>query len=642
MRLSVLRFLLVLPLLECLPQPPAAAQSEAPPVAITNRVDLHYDVQADGQYTEILHIERRAGTDAAARSLRVFPWEYSPSHEQVESITAYTLKANGEKIPIDSGLIRDQAPDPSARTATLTDDHAKLIPFLELTAGDSIVVDLREHVSRPRLPGIFSVALLYDRTQAWDDARVSVTVPDSITLRSEAVGLTASGPESGTGAPVHNYSWRYHNTEIVRDDPGVLAPVERLPRLLITSAADWNQIGHAYAALALPQAAVTPLIQKTADAQAAAFNDHRAIAEQLFDWVRDNINYQAVPFGQSNVTPESADAVLKARTGDSGDEAVLLSALLAAKGIASDLVLIDVDNVYRLSVPVPFAQLNHVMLYLPEFSAYADPTETTSRIGALPFDEYGKPVVYAVATGDAVHATPILAPNAATLTFTTTAHLTNDGVIAGDSGTVATGPFALSLLRTAQVILSEGADNAGTGQIHAEGDRGTGKFELPPVLASNGGELLAGHFEVSAWPHISADYKMSLPEGLRAQARAGDVLIGPLDPTIPADAPTPCFAGRESESTTLDLGDKYRVVHLPEDRTIEGDAFKYTSHWSSEGSVVAVHRALVSRVTQPLCEGKLRQQAAAALHGILDDYSQQVSLQPVAPKAATPVKTGTQ
>jgi len=93
MRFGVLRLLLAVPVLACL----AGRVIAAEPAAITNRMKLDYDVRADGQYTTTLHFERRADTDAAARSLAAFAWQYSPSHEQVEILGAFTRNADGSR-----------------------------------------------------------------------------------------------------------------------------------------------------------------------------------------------------------------------------------------------------------------------------------------------------------------------------------------------------------------------------------------------------------------------------------------------------------------------------------------------------------------------------------------------------------------
>lgn len=382
--------------------PLASRAAPAVPAAVANRMMLDYDVQADGQYTATLHLEMRAGTSADARSLAVIPWTYSASREQVDIVAAFIRKADGHETPVDPAAIRDPAPDASQPLSQFTDRRRKLIPFNGLVAGDTVVVEIHEHMARPLLPGVFSLALLFGRTQAWDDVRVNITVPGSLKLRSVADGPVAEA--IGDGAVV-TYAWRYRNTDVVVADPALLAPIQRVPRLLITTATDWQQIGRTYAEIATPAAAVTPAVQETADTATAGIADRRAMAEHLYDWVTHNIRYVGVPLGDSTFVPHPAETVLNNRIADSQDQVALLSALLAAKGIASEPVLIDEDTVYRLSIPVPFAQLNHVMLYLPEFALYVEPAFGLVRFGELPFNEYGKPVVHAVVSGEVVRST---------------------------------------------------------------------------------------------------------------------------------------------------------------------------------------------------------------------------------------------
>lgn len=597
---------------------PAKAAAPSPPVPVTNHVEMQYDVQADGQYSATIHIRRTAGDAAGAASLRQLPWQYSPSREKVQVVSAYVLKANGDKLPVSPNAIQDR-PSPDR----FSDARSKLIPFYNIAPGDSVVVELHDTVFKPRLPGVFSLGLVYGRGEAWD-ATVTVNVPDGVTLQSEAVG-----PQVVDDGSDQTYSWHYKNDSVLAEDPGVLAPVTRLPRLVVTTAKDWTQIGRLYASLALPQAKVTPAVQKAADAAAATGYTQREIATKLFDWVRDTIHFHAEPLGQGDITPLPADKVLADKSGDSADEAVLLKAMLAAKGIDSDLVLIDTDSVYRLSVPAPFVQLNHVLLYLPQFSAYADPTVAFSEIGMLPFGAYGKPAVFAVPTGEVRRTIPVLTPDAATLDYDSTAHIASQGMIEGDSVTTATGPFAVSLLLAAHLFAAPDSGNRPMQQLQASGEIGTGGFRFPPTIG-RGGVVLPAHYAISLWPQLTPDNRLALPEGLRLQPRAGDLLIGALGTPLPATVPTPCFAGRETETISLDVGPGYRVTQLPADTTIDDPAFQYKTHWSVVGSIITVRRALISRLAVPVCEGKTRAAAAAALLAIGADYGARVALQPVA------------
>lgn len=112
MRLRLMWLLYGLPMIACLLSPASAAPPAAP---LANKVDLHYDSQAEGQCTATVHIQRTTGTEAAAHSLDLFPWEYSPSRETVDIVSAFLLKANGEKLAVSPSDARDQGPDQASR-----------------------------------------------------------------------------------------------------------------------------------------------------------------------------------------------------------------------------------------------------------------------------------------------------------------------------------------------------------------------------------------------------------------------------------------------------------------------------------------------------------------------------------------------
>jgi transglutaminase-like putative cysteine protease len=65
-------------------------------------------------------------------------------------------------------------------------------------------------------------------------------------------------------------------------------------------------------------------------------------------WVSKNIRYVAIDIGNSGIVPHDADSVLANAYGDCKDHAVLYSALLKAKGIQSETVLINLGEAYTL------------------------------------------------------------------------------------------------------------------------------------------------------------------------------------------------------------------------------------------------------------------------------------------------------
>ena len=448
-----MRIILALVLLAGLATTVQAARPAVPPV--TNvLLTSDYEVAGDGTYTRVLHMERRASSDVAAQRIAQFAFSYNPPLGNVEVLEAYTRKPDGRILKVDASGIRDQASASDPTLMTFTDGRQKVILFPQVAAGDTVVVTVREKVFRLRFDGVFSTVHYFTRAEAWDDVRISIKAPPSLPLQIEAVGadVTKEGDETSL-----TYHWRFSALAAKAEDVAAVAPIDRLPRLVVTSASSWEAIGRAYAALAEPKSAVTPWVQALADEITAGADDRRQQAERLYNWVAEHIRYIAVFLGNGAVEPHTADAVLANGYGDCKDHAMLLGALLKAKGIASENVLINLGSSYRLTVPAPFAQLNHVINYLPEFRLYADSTSMLARFGTLPFAEYGKPVVHAASAGPALRQIPVLSHEDASTTLTTIARFTEDGRIEGESATEASGPFATSLRSAVRRVEFDGA-----------------------------------------------------------------------------------------------------------------------------------------------------------------------------------------
>jgi hypothetical protein len=123
----------------------------------------------------------------------------------------------------------------------------------------------------------------------------------------------------------------------------------------------------------------------------------------------DHLQEHAGARGASGITPNPAPTVLRNKYGDCKDHVALMVALLRARGIASEQVLISMGNMYRLPAR-PAVLFNHVMLYLPEFRLYTDPTASSSAFGVLPVGSYDKPVLHISETGGRLARTPPMKP----------------------------------------------------------------------------------------------------------------------------------------------------------------------------------------------------------------------------------------
>jgi transglutaminase-like putative cysteine protease len=601
---------------------PTAAEAQL----IMRQTVVDIDVRRDGSFVQTAHIAMQANNDAAAQRIAQRPLAFSASREELTIVEAYTQKPDGRRLAVDAGAIHTQLV-PGSPTLTLFNDHQqKVIVFPSVAAQDTLVYTVRREVHKPLFPGQFIWQALLDRAMSWQDYQVTITAPATMPLRTEAFGIEAERQQDGD-----QLVYRFHAAypEALAADPAAVGPYQRLPRAFASSMPDYAAMTRAYAAQALPKEAVTPEIQRLADRLTAGIADRREQARAIYDWVSTHIRYVAVWLAQGAVEPHTASAVLEVGYGDCKDHAVLFGTLLRARGIDSEPVLINLGNEYTLPGPPTLAVLNHVITWLPEFALYADTTAGVAPFGVLSFQEYGKPVVHAGATGPVERGTPVLASDQATATFATKATLEPDGTIDGESTTVASGPFAISLRLAARSIDQQGRKPAAQAQLRALGEDGSGSFSFAAPTDIAGDYSVTGRFSLDPRPELLDGATFRMPIGLRLLERPGDPLLGPLGLRELKDSePTPCHAGRQVESLALALPGGWRVARVPRDMQIDNALLHYATQWTVAPGQVSVQRTLASAASGPLCEGDARRLTAHALAAIRRDLDAQIGLAP--------------
>jgi transglutaminase-like putative cysteine protease len=238
----------------------------------------------------------------------------------------------------------------------------------------------------------YSAISTFTRTVPFDDARFSIMASAFMKLVLDAHGVHTD-QETHDGKTV--YRWHY-SAAAVPIDPASLVPIDRVPRVFVSSIPDWDAFGHIWATLIADKAAVTPPIQALADKLTAGISNRREQAKRLYDWVGANIRWVAIQTGNGRIVPHTAGEVLSNGYGDCKDQVMLLIALIRAKGLPAEPVLINLGNSCTLPGAAVVGAFTHCITYLPEWGIYADTTVGGAPFGTLPFQDYGKPVVHAV------------------------------------------------------------------------------------------------------------------------------------------------------------------------------------------------------------------------------------------------------
>ena len=586
----------------------------------------HTILDRDGSSVSSIHVEIAVDNDAAAQREAQQLAGFTDGMDTMELVEGYTQKPDGTRLPIPPGAVRTQLAPGVPNAPEYTDRKQVVAVFPGVAGGDVLVLTWRHTVTRTPIPGFAAFTNLFAASLPWDDASIEIDAPADLALRTETHGPTSTETELDGGRRLYRWHWQ---APAKLQDSAALLGLDRAPRMFASMFPDWTAFGRAYAAMVGPRSAVTPAIQALADEIAAPARDRRDEARLLYEWVGAHIRWVAIYVANGGYDPHAAEQTLANRFGDCKDQAVLLTALLQARGIPANPVLIHVGASYTLSGPPTYTAFNHAITYVPEWDLYAD-TTADAPFGTLPLSEYGKPVVHATATGAVLQTTPVLPPGVATERLDTAMQLDSTGRITGTTTTTATGPFATELRAARRRAQASGSERAVVAQLRSWGQQGSGAFDLAAAQGSDGDASLSGRFELAPQSDWLDGDSFVLPTGLRVGTRPGDGLLGPLYVRdLPASEPTPCYAGTQEEHLSLGLPPGWRPLALPRPRAIETAAFSYRSTWTLEDGTLHVRRRFSSAIDAPLCTGVLRESAASALALIRRDLDARVTLEAV-------------
>jgi len=491
------------PTTEAIPGVPAAAidlaqsptASTSPAAGVPARflvVNNHFDIHSDGTSTVTSHVEMQLLSPQAVSILAQPALAYSDSLQSLEIRNAYTLKRDGTRIPVapDAILVRQKAvPSP-----LFTDLKEKVILFPNVEPGDTLVYDSVMQ-SRPPIPGQFYFGLHIPRVIEIDNETITFSTPRSMPLNFDSYGFAV---QKSTDGDELTYTIHYSNRTPTMEFPQFLSDFDQGQRVFASTTGNFDAMIQAYAPMVASKLEVTPRIAEKADEITAGAGDHREQARRLYEWVSAHIRYVALVFGDGGVAPHSADAILANGYGDCKDHAILYSALLKAKGIASEPVIINATNGYFLPQVPQLLTFNHMIVWLPEFGIYADTTANSPPFGELPPFEYGKPVVR-VGASQALQHTPVLRETESTYSSSTVLQLDAYGRLTGTHRAVATGAMAGVMRTVANQAVARGLDAVAAGVLRTRKmETASGSYSFSPTTELTPQYVYSGHYQTSA------------------------------------------------------------------------------------------------------------------------------------------------
>ncbi|HEY8254710.1 MAG TPA: DUF3857 and transglutaminase domain-containing protein, partial [Rhizomicrobium sp.] len=419
-------------------------------------------VDADGRRTMTTSSQVQVLTAAMAAEFAQVPLRYEGLLQDVEVLEAYTLKADGRKLPVDpANVITQKMPQANSLVPIYSDAEQKIVIFPNVEAGDTLFLTSRTSDKKALVPGQFVFSLYLTRAVETGDSVYTLTVPKTMHITAASHEVTQEVTDHGDTT---TYRWSFSNPTPKATPATLVSDPDNGAYFMASSMKDYDALARAVGTVIRPKVAVTPEIQKQADTITAGITGREEQARAIYDWVNQHVRYVAVDFGNGGFIPHDPNWTLNNAFGDCKDQAVLFASLLKAKSIPSELVAIHAGNRYKLSGVPTAGNFNHMIVYLPDWKIYADTTATGVPFQMLPVVEYGKPVMHLVEAGPAQHQIPVLPPDVVSSTYKVHAVENSEGRFDVQVTTSATGPWA-GILRRAGTLLNANGPAAGASAL---------------------------------------------------------------------------------------------------------------------------------------------------------------------------------
>lgn len=552
-------------------------------------------VEADGTSTTIHEIARTVLTDQGIKQVSQMYIFYSQSMQEAQVIEAYTLRADGKKIDVQSSAIMTKESPASVNAPMFSDYKIKVVVFPELSVGAKLFIKYKLVQKTSLFPGHFFFSDSISPHLHFGSYQVDISVPKSLPLYADAFGIKEEKlPDEG--GRIHS-RWTGANTTAIAPEPGSVSAFDYAPRLIVSSFKDYASLAKAYQERAHDKAKVTPKVQARAEQITQGLNSQQQKIRALYHWVSKNIRYVAIYFNAGGMVPHEADTILDNRYGDCKDHVVLLEALLSAKGISSSPALINMGNIYSLPKVAGPHVFNHVITYLPEEDLYLDSTAQYAPYGILPFADVGKDVL--LTTSGKLSRTPATTA-ADNFVFSKVAIKVNaDGSATGTSDIKSKGNneirqrarFAAGMEESSERIaaqwLAQNREN-GSGSVN----RGEpGNLEKPHVLTSA--------FKIDSLINLPGPGALATPLGI---ANTQNENYGNGFTLKSRKFPFLCSAARNESERIITFPAEIKIVSVPKNVEVSNKIGRYTSTYELHSQTMTVRRTYLDTLPSRVCD----------------------------------------
>ena len=360
----------------------------------TTKVRFENDGTGERNYVARIRAQNPAGVQA----LGELTFGYNSGSEQIDMHYVRVRKPDGSLVTAGPEAAKEMTAAVVRDAPVYTDYKEKHVTVPSLEPGDTVEYDVSIRLTQPLAPGEFWYAQNFLAGGIILDERLEVSLPDGRAVKiASPVGEYQTSRANGRVI----YSWKHahleHDSE-EGDKPE--ASKQRAPDVQFTTFKSWEDVSQWYAKLEEGRTEPTPALRaKVAELTQGKTADLDKM-QALYDYVAKNVRYVSLSFGLGRYQPHEAGEIFRNEYGDCKDKATLLSAMMRAANIPSDVALIAFNAKLDESMPSP-SQFDHVITVVPHGSdlLWMDSTAEVAPFRLLSFPLRDKSALLVPADG---------------------------------------------------------------------------------------------------------------------------------------------------------------------------------------------------------------------------------------------------
>lgn len=297
--------------------------------------------------------------------------QYQSEKDKMELIHARLIQPDGTVLNLDTSNIKDQ-PYPEAGNNYFSDRRKITLTFPKAAVGSVIDFCYVRMSDKNLFKGDFSLTENMQSRIPIDSVYWSLKI-DKSSKRKARFKFVNHDPLN----PVVTENENYTEYLLTRGNIPAFKAVaqQKMPYFIASTWETWDQfIGWwypLYQSKIVPDDSIKNIVAKLITGKEKPFDKAKSIAE----WVRDNIRYVAVEYGDAGYEPREASYIYRQRYGDCKDKAVLTIAMLKQAQISAYPVMVSTER--EVENDFPSNQFNHLIIAVPADTAmiFFDPTD---------------------------------------------------------------------------------------------------------------------------------------------------------------------------------------------------------------------------------------------------------------------------